>query len=127
MKKLTVFHDGRCGLCQRCRRWLEEQDKVIEMEFLALQSPVVDQRFPGIRRLGLERSLTVVDDRGRVHRGDRAWAVCLFAVRKYRPLARAFSNPLLRPVVRGAYGLVSGQRHRISRWMGLDCEGSCHV
>lgn len=125
--KLAVLYDGRCGICRRCRDWLEAQDKEFELEFLSMQSPGVDDRFPGIRRLCLEQSLTAVDGHGRVYRGERAWIACLSSLRKYRGLTRGVSHPLLRPVVRITYAMVSNQRHRISRWLGLECEGNCHV
>lgn len=125
--KLTVLYDGECGFCRRCRDWLRAQEALIPIEFLALQAPEVERRYPGIGRFQPERALIVIDDRGGVYQGERAWMMCLFALRKYRWMARGWSNPALMPLSRAVCRLVSSNRRRISLWMGMECEGGCHV
>jgi predicted DCC family thiol-disulfide oxidoreductase YuxK len=116
VKALYVLYDGECGLCQRCRDWLRQQPAFVELRFMALQSPEVIRRFPGVEKLGLGEELIVVSDEGAVYRGASAWIMCLYALAEYREWAERLAHPVLLPLARQACLLVSKNRLRLSHW-----------
>ena len=64
----------------------------------------------------------VVSDEGAVYRDENAWIMCLYALEEYREWAARLAHPLLRPLAREAFALLSRQRPRISRWLSLASE-----
>jgi hypothetical protein len=64
----------------------------------------------------------VISDQGAVYRNDRAWIMCLFALEAYREWANRLAHPLLRPLARQAFTLLSKERSRVSRWLSLASE-----
>ena len=64
----------------------------------------------------------VVSDEGGVYRDGNAWIMCLFALEEYRDWANRLAHPLLRPLARQGFALLSDQRSRISRWLSLASE-----
>jgi predicted DCC family thiol-disulfide oxidoreductase YuxK len=119
MKKLTVLYDAQCGFCVKCRWWLVEQPKYVEMEFLPCGMAEAARRFPGVVKPGEVEELIVVSDEGGVYRGTRAWIMCLYALKEYREWALRLSHPALRPLARGAFALVSASRKKLSSWLHL--------
>ena len=117
MKALYVLFDARCALCRQCRRWLGSQPAFIELRFLALQSPEVSCRFPGIEKFNPFQQLLVVSDAGDVYQGSHAWIMCLYALREYREWSQRLSSPALLPWARRACELVSGNRLALSAWI----------
>jgi predicted DCC family thiol-disulfide oxidoreductase YuxK len=123
MERLYVLYDARCGLCSWAKRWLMRQRTLIDLTFIPAGSTVAARLFPGLDRPG-ERpeELVVVSDEGGVYRNGSAWIMCLFALEAYREWANRLAHPLLRPLARQAFGLLSRQRSRISRWLSLASE-----
>ncbi len=118
MKTLYVLYDAECALCGRCRHWLERQPAFVELRFLPLQSPKTLYRFPGIAQFHPREQLLVVSDEGAVYQGEHAWVMCLWALREYREWSQRLASPALLPFARRVCELVSGNRLRISRWLG---------
>ena len=116
MKALYVLYDGECGLCRSCRDWLSRQPAFVELRFIAMQSPEVARRFPGLEKLGLGEELVVVSDEGAVYRGASAWIMCLYALVDYREWSERLAHPALLPLARQACLLVSKNRLRLSNW-----------
>jgi predicted DCC family thiol-disulfide oxidoreductase YuxK len=114
---LTVLYDDACGFCTRCRGWLSMQPQFVALDFVAAGSPDAARRFPSLRHTGDE--LTVVDDEGGVYRGADAFIMCLWALAEYRELADELAFPLLKPLARATFALVSASRGWISRLLGL--------
>ena len=46
MNRLTILYDPHCGFCVKCRGWLIQQPKYVEMEFLPSGSSEAQRRFP---------------------------------------------------------------------------------
>ena len=69
MNKLTVLYDAACGFCVRCRWWLINQPKYVEMDFCPSGSAEALERFPELSSPGTVEELLVVDDEGGVYRG----------------------------------------------------------
>lgn len=117
MTRLTVLYDANCGLCRRARQWLELQPKFLALEFIPKGSDHARDRFPGLSS-GPDELIAVSDD-GSVYRGERAWIMCLYALREYREWATRLAAPALLPLARTAFQLISENRVRISRLFRL--------
>jgi predicted DCC family thiol-disulfide oxidoreductase YuxK len=123
MERLYVLYDSRCGLCSTAKWWLLRQPMLIDLRFIPAGSPLAARLFPGLSRPGdPPEELVVVSDQGGVYRDGSAWIMCLFALEEYRDWANRLAHPLLRPLARQAFSLLSRQRSRISRWLSLASE-----
>jgi predicted DCC family thiol-disulfide oxidoreductase YuxK len=123
MERLYVLYDSRCGLCSWAKRWLLRQPAFLELKFIPAGSPLAARLFPGLSRPGdPPEELVVVSDQGGVYRDASAWIMCLFALEEYREWAGRLTHPLLRPLARQAFSLLSRQRAKISRWLSLVSE-----
>ena len=122
MRSLTVLYDGRCGLCRWARSWLERQETWIRLEFVAVDSPVAERRYARLLARRQVDELLVISDEGGVYRDGNAWIMCLHATADYREWAERLSSPALLPLARQGFALLSKQRGRISRWLGLASE-----
>ena len=114
MNALTVFYDSKCELCCRVRDWLTRQPKYVPLEFVPLQSPMLEQRYPGLTAWCPEEEIIVVDDMGGIYRGGGSWLMCLWATQTYREWAGRLAHPALFPLVRKFCTLVSQNRLAIS-------------
>ena len=122
MRCLTVLYDARCGLCRWARSWLERQETWIDLEFIAVDSPVATRRYPKLLARRAADELLVISDEGGVYRDGHAWIMCLHATADYREWAERLASPTLMPMARQGFALLSKQRGRISRWLGLASE-----
>ena len=105
------------------KRWLMRQPTLIDLRFIPAGSAVAERLFPGLDRPGEPpEELVVVSDQGAVYRNGSAWIMCLFALEAYRDWANRLAHPLLRPLARQAFALLSRQRSRISHWLSLASE-----
>ena len=117
MTKLIVLYDVHCGFCRFCRQWLEEQPAYLDFEFLPAQSRTVPVRFPQLISGKDVEELFVIDDDGGVYRGDRAWIMCLYALKEYREWSLRLAHPRLRSLARWVFYMISENRTRISQWI----------
>jgi DCC1-like thiol-disulfide oxidoreductase len=108
MRRLTVYYDGRCGLCCATRDWIDRQPQLIRIECVPSKEP------------GAE--LTVIADTGEIWEGDGAWIVVLWALRDYRHWAKRLSTPSMLPVARGMFAKLSQYRGAVSCSLGLEPE-----
>src|SRR3954453_16403795 len=116
MQRLYILYDARCGLCSWARRWLARQPAFLDLTFIPAGSERSAHLFPGLTRPGEAEELIVVSDDGAVYRDGGAWIMCLFALVEYREWALRLAHPLLLPLARQAFALLSKQRRQISRW-----------
>jgi predicted DCC family thiol-disulfide oxidoreductase YuxK len=123
MDRLYILYDAQCGLCSFAKRWLMRQPTLIDLRFIPAGSGLVDRLFPGLYQTGeAPEELVVVSDQGAVYRNASAWIMCLFALEAYRDWANKLAHPLLKPLARQAFVLLSKERSRISRWLSLASE-----
>jgi predicted DCC family thiol-disulfide oxidoreductase YuxK len=122
VQRLYVLYDARCGLCRWARQWLDRHEKLVDLEFLPAGSEVAARMFPAIADSGRPEELVVVSDEGGVYRDGHAWIMCLYALEDYREWAERLATPALLPLARQGFALLSKQRGRISRWLGLASE-----
>lgn len=123
MKSLTVYFDGGCAFCQRCKRWLGAQPSFVAMHFIDARSAAARER-TGLKPAALLQHLTVQDDTGSVWSGPDAFLVVLFALKSYRELAIELSDPSWRWLRTWLFTWVSKNRQRIGFWVGTPCHGS---
>ena len=120
VKTLYVIYDAHCGLCTEVRHWLKAQPAYLEIRVLASDSDVTRELFPNLPT----GELAVISDKGQVWLGDRAFIVCLWALRGYRSWATRLCSPLLRPMARQAFEAVSRNRGNVSALLGLKSESA---
>lgn len=123
MKRLTIFHDPRCGLCRKFSEWLTAQPRWVEVEFVDWASEEAVRRLPDIREMNAGKDVVVLADDGAWWQGDAAWVTCLWATREYRPWAQRLASPALRPVLRRAVALIAENRLTLSRMLKLAGDG----
>jgi predicted DCC family thiol-disulfide oxidoreductase YuxK len=122
MQRLYVLFDDHCGLCSWARRWLAQQPAYLELSFIPASSPLASRLFPGLVRGEKPDELIVVSEDGGVYREGRAWVMCLYALQEYREWSLRLARPMLFPLARQAFALVSRRRAKISRWLNLASE-----
>ena len=103
---LTVLYDSQCPVCRRARQWVSGQATHLPIGFVAAGSDDARRLFPTLDHGATLRDITVVDDRGGVYRGERAWIMVLWAVVSTRgfalDVARGRKGRLFRGVVGAA-------------------------
>src|SRR4051812_3330512 len=122
MQRLYIVYDARCGLCRWARQWLNYQESLVDLEFLAAGSEVAARMFPTLAGSDRPEELIVVSDEGGVYRGGHAWIMCLYALEDYREWAERLASPALLPLARQGFALLSKHRGPISRCLGLASE-----
>ena len=120
MESLFVLYDARCGVCTQLRSWLSRQPAYVPLHFVALGSVEARERFPMLRPR--DQDLAVIGNTGEAWLGDRAWIMCLWALREYRSWAETLSSPAMMPLARQAFLALSNNRFAVSRLLGLRSE-----
>jgi Uncharacterized protein conserved in bacteria len=120
MKWIYVLYDGECGLCASVRDWAQQQPQLIQMIFVAANSPQASVLFPSLSRPGQSPDeLIVVDDQGGVYREGQAWIMCLYALAEYREMSLRLASPALLPLARKAFSFLSKRRGAVSELLGM--------
>jgi len=99
------------------------QPRHVELEFLRKDSPTLERRFPDL--VAADDELVVVSDRGEVYRGDKAFIMCLWALRRHRTRAVRLSRPAWRPLARSVFVAISANRGWISWLLGPATDEAC--
>ena len=107
--RLTVLYDADCAFCERCRQWMLRQVALCELAFVPCNSADARRRYRDIPWLGSE--LVVVADDGSVWAGPAAFLVCMWALRDWREWSYRLCSPLLAPLARRFFDLVSSRLH----------------
>lgn len=114
MGTLTVLYDSQCRMCCRARHWLEEQNQFVALRFAAAGKERARRLFPDLDHEATLKELTVIADSGAVYRGEKAWILCLWALRDYRSMALRMGSPGALWAARHFVETVSRNRHRLS-------------
>jgi predicted DCC family thiol-disulfide oxidoreductase YuxK len=118
MLSLTVLYDPDCGLCRRAHEWLSEQPKLVDMLFVPCGSEEARKRYPELNHDLTKTELTVIDNRGAVYFGSKAWLMVLWALTRYREWSYRLSTPELLPTTKKVVSAISQSRYQISRVVG---------
>jgi predicted DCC family thiol-disulfide oxidoreductase YuxK len=119
MLSLTVLYDPDCGLCRRAHEWLSEQPKLVDMIFVPCASEEAHTRYPELNHDLTKTDLTVIDNRGAVYFGSKAWLMVLWALTRYREWSYRLSSPELLPTTKKVVSAISQNRYQISRVVGV--------
>jgi predicted DCC family thiol-disulfide oxidoreductase YuxK len=109
-RELTVLYDAGCTLCRSARAWLQGQPTYLPLHFVPAGTPRAARLFPRLHPEQTLREITVVDDRGRVYRGAKAWVMCLWSTRAHRERALSLAKPALWPLAKRFVAWVSTHR-----------------
>jgi len=122
IKALWIVYDPACGLCCMVRDWILAQPSLVTVNLIAAGSPETQERFPQLP----PGELAVVSDTGDVWLGDRAWIICLWALRDYRKWSVRLSSPMLLPLARQAFSAVSRNRTAFSQMLQYRTDEQVH-
>ncbi len=120
MNRLTVLFDQDCRLCEAVVRRLREQDTYIELEFISSGAPRAARMFPEIVSTVPLSEVVAIADGGEVYRGDAAWLMVLWAMKRTRAMSLTLAQPLYRGLVRRAVASVGKHRLSLSRLIRED-------
>lgn len=112
-RRLTVLYDGKCALCLSARRWLREQPLLVPLRFVPAGSPTARTLYPALDHGSTLTDITVIDDRGRIYRGAKAWVMCLWATRAHRARAISLTRPAMWPLAKRFIAWVSTNRRSL--------------
>lgn len=121
----TVVYDDKCPLCTFQMRMLSWLDLGRRFDFLALNSPAVQQTAPQLKREDLLEAMHVLTPRGPIHRGARAIRHIAARCVLLWPLCLLLWIPGVIFLCEIAYRWVSRHRLRLSKLFG--CAGACEV
>jgi predicted DCC family thiol-disulfide oxidoreductase YuxK len=124
---MTVLYDQACALCLRCRAWLEGQEQIVPLDFIASQSREAHERYGAVPWLGEE--LVVVSDEGEVWAGPAAFLMCLWALSRWREWSWRLSAPELAPLAERFFHALSSRRGKIAAMLReAPCQdGACRT
>ena len=117
MKMLYVLYDPKCELCRRLKDWLLVQRSWLGLCMVPAGSEQAQKMFPTLEQIASQNDLVVISDEGQVYLNDRAWIMAMFALEEYRDWACRLAHPLLMPLARQAFAVISSNRHALSRWL----------
>jgi predicted DCC family thiol-disulfide oxidoreductase YuxK len=117
----TVIYDSGCGVCFEVARLLRRFDPFERLSFVGSHET---ERLPsGVDAAMLERTVVVVDAKGRIHLEERAVFEALRALPGGSLLAFWMRVPGLSNFARFLYRAFARNRMRISTWLGLSACG----
>ena len=117
-RRLDVYLDGDCSLCQMSRSWCEHRDPDGRFRFIDFRA-AADEGLP-LTREEHEMSMWVLDDDGTLLGGFAAWRRIMSELPRWRWLARLFSMPPLTFIGPPLYRLIAANRSRFTRLLGLN-------
>ncbi|MEM7146033.1 MAG: DCC1-like thiol-disulfide oxidoreductase family protein [Verrucomicrobiota bacterium] len=126
-KTLHIFYDPQCGLCQKCRTWLESQATFFPLHFTPWDTPEARTLCPKLDTFEPWKEIVVMTDDHRIYQGATSWVMCLYATVKFRPLALKLAQPALLPFAKQICHLVSKNRYRLSSLLNLTPESATQL
>lgn len=115
MPALTVFYDGRCGLCRSSAERIRRRDPQGRIALVDLYSPDLTERFPQVDPVAARRWMQAVDAQGRVYSGVDAWAQVAHTLPGWGWLGWLLELPGLHALAARVYDWVARNRYRWNR------------
>lgn len=113
---VTLYHDGKCPLCQREVAWLARHPGRERVRTVDIRAPDFSPQALGLSFETMMGRLHVQDARGEWYVGMDA-SRALYAVLGYRRMVRLSLLPGLRPLLDMSYRFFARHRERIGRWV----------
>lgn len=121
-RDLEVWIDGDCAVCRLSERWCTIRDHERSLTFRDLHDR--DGVAPPAEFEDLMHEVHVRRSDGTVATGYDAWLLVLSRLPRWRRLAGLGAWPPMRRIGRAAYSLVARWRHRLSRFIKPELEGT---
>jgi predicted DCC family thiol-disulfide oxidoreductase YuxK len=112
-RRLDVWMDGDCGLCQKSRAWCETHDRNGRVKFTDFRT-AGENELP-VGREDHEASMWVRDSDGALLEGFDAWRRIMAEIPRWKWVARFASLPPFALIGRPIYRLVAGNRRHFLR------------
>jgi len=125
MAELTVLYDGSCSLCRASVARVRPFDARRRIEFLDLNDPSAQQRFPQIDRDVAMRWMQAIDAHGRIWSGADAWARIGLLLPGWNLLAWLLLVPGFRWLAAKSYAWIARNRYRCNP--ALCSDGTCSL
>jgi len=117
---LLVFYDHECNFCINMINWLGKSATYIPFQFVKLASlPNYLTNKTLNNELEYNKELVVIDSQGAIYLNEKAFIMCLFALKKYRHWAIRLSKPYLMPLTKQACSLLSAHRSSLTHLLRL--------
>jgi predicted DCC family thiol-disulfide oxidoreductase YuxK len=117
MKKLTMFYDGLCPLCQAEILFLSDRNQAGLLSFIDVNSNCYSADQVGVSCQQALDSMYAQYDDGELINGVDVFSAA-YARANLSKLAWLFSRPSLRPILTWAYRFFAKNRHAISGLFG---------
>ncbi len=121
---LTVLYDPDCPVCRASKQWLMRLRPLVDVHFVAVGSEVAVRRFPSLDMAHCRQVITVVTDTGHVYRGEEAFVMCLWAMRRTRSLALAMAGGRRATLLKAMVGATSWCRELM---LHTGCDEACQT
>jgi len=123
---LTLLYDGNCPICAFEMRRLAKLDRARRLAYRDIATPGFDAGRYGTTFEAMMGRMHALTADGRMLVGMDAIRAAYSAVGFGWVLAPT-RLPWLRALADRAYLWFAGNRYAISRWLGMRCEGACHL
>ena len=117
MKKLTMYYDGLCPLCQAEILFLSRRNEAGLLSFVDVNSSHYSADAVGVSCQQALDSMYAQYDDGELINGVDVFSAA-YERANLRTLAWLFSRPSLRPILTWGYRFFAKNRHLISRVFG---------
>lgn len=120
MKCLYIIYDAKCPLCQSIASRLRREPCYVPIVPIPSDAPNFSTKFPGLVLPAEPTEVLAIADTGDIYRGDAAWLICLWAMRRYRAASFTLADPLLRPALHRVVAFVGDHRYSISQLLRMN-------
>ncbi len=117
MKKLTMFYDGQCPLCQAEIQFLSSRNHAELLSFVDIHSQQYSPEKVGVSCSQALAAMYALYDDGELISGIDVFSAA-YARANLPFLAWLFSLPILQPILRRGYHFFAKHRHAISNIFG---------
>lgn len=114
---IVAIYDASCGICSRFADAVRKRDEKALVTFVDNSNP--DDLPEGVTSEMVERTVVVIDNRGRVALEADAIAAILERIPGYGFLGSALTLPGMRAISKVGYRWVARNRRNVSGWLGL--------
>ena len=117
MKRFVILYDANCKFCIKCKDWLSNQEQYIELYFVPKDADNAQRHYGHLIDQADCDQLILIAAGGRVYIDDRALIMCLYALKDYRELSAALSNPAMLPLTKQFFHTISENRDTLSQFV----------
>jgi len=119
----VVVYDGNCPFCRRQLARIRLRDITERFEYVAKQSPGLNERFPALARGEFSAGMRLVRPDGQVRVGSDAIYEIAYQLPYWRWIAWLYRVPGIHALTRLVYRWIAANRTRLGRSCGdADCE-----